>query len=144
MSDVTIDALNDLLTLEYRSLPMYLTYASPWRRPEDGRAEATLKHIVTDQQHMAARIVDAIQERNGAIEVGDFPMDFTDMHDLALDFLVKDMIHWQKRDIAQAEAIVAALQGDRAARELAQEVLGAERAHLEALQDLTVPTPAVV
>jgi hypothetical protein len=62
------------------------------------------------------------------------------MHDLALDFLVKDLVHWQRISISRIETIVAAVQDDRAVRELAQEVLGAERAHLEALLELLQPT----
>ncbi len=67
-------------------------------------------------------------------------MDFTDMHDLSLDYLVKDVIVWQQRGVNRIEQIVAALENDRVARELAQEVLGAERAHLEALAELIAAT----
>jgi hypothetical protein len=136
MADAAIDLLNELLAIEYRSLPMYLTYASPWRHSQDARAGEVMQHIVTDQQHMSARLVEEIQDRGSSPEVGDFPMDFTDMHDLSLDYLVKDVLVWQQRGVDRIEQIAAALEGDRAARELAQEVLGAERAHLEALAEL--------
>ncbi len=140
MANATIQLLNELLAIEYRSLPMYLTYAAPYRHASDARAGEVLQHIVTDQQHMSARLVEEIQDRGAAPEVGDFPMDFTDMHDLSLDYLVKDVIVWQQRGVNRIEQIVAALENDRVARELAQEVLGAERAHLEALAELIAAT----
>lgn len=140
MASATLDLLNELLAIEYRSLPMYLTYACPWRHAQDARAAETLQHIVTDQQHMSARLVEEIQDRGGAPEVGDFPMTFTDMHDLSLDYLIKDALVWQQRGVDRIEQIVASLESDRGARELAQEVLGSERAHLEALAELIAAT----
>lgn len=142
MADAVIDRLNDLLTIEYRSLPMYLTYAAPWKHEGDERAAEVMQHIVTDQQLMVSRIAEEVLARGGAPDSGDFSMEFTDMHDLSLDFLIKDVIQWQQGSILRLESIVAALEQDRAARELAQEVLGAERAHLEALQELNLPSPA--
>lgn len=142
MADTAIDLLNELLSIEYRSLPMYLTYASPWKHTGDERAAEVLSHIVADQQQMASRLAEEILARGGAPDVGDFPMVFTDMHDLSLDYLLKDLASWQQRDVARVEQIVSRLERDRAARELAQEVLGAERAHLEALQELVSTTSA--
>jgi hypothetical protein len=33
MSDPTVDALNQLLVIEYRTLPQYLVDATPWTHP---------------------------------------------------------------------------------------------------------------
>ena len=136
MADTTLDLLNELVSIEYRSLPMYLTFAMPFRTAGEDRAVETLRHIVSDQQHMVAKLAEEIQAREGAVDVGDFPMEFTDMHDLSLQYLIKDVIHWQQCDIYRIEQIAAQLSDDRVARELAQEVLGSERAHLEALLEL--------
>ena len=46
------------------------------------------------------------------------------------------MLEAAKRDVAEIETIVAQLRGAEAAQELAQEVLGAERAHLENLETM--------
>ena len=64
-------------------------------------------------------------------------MEYTDTHDLSLDFLVRELIGYQKWLIGQIEQIVARVGDDREARELAQETLGGEKAHLDALQELT-------
>ncbi len=138
----TIELLNRLLAIEYRSLPMYLTDATPWTHPGDEKATETLKHVVADQQDMARRVAALIIERGGQILSSAFPTDFTDMNLLSLDFLISEIIRYQRRSITAIERIVAALAHDREARELAEEVLGSERAHLEALAALNQPAQA--
>jgi hypothetical protein len=133
----TIRALNDLLALEYRSLPMYLTDAMPWTHPGDDKATVALAGIVTDQKAAAQRIAQLVLDRGGALDTGEYPMEYTDTHDLSLDFLVRELIGYQKWAIGQIEQFVVRMGDDREARELAQEVLGSEKAHLEALQELT-------
>jgi hypothetical protein len=133
----TIRALNDLLALEYRSFPMYLTDAMPWTHPGDERASAVLLSIVTDQRAASQRIAQLVQDRGGTLDTGEYPMEYTDTHDLSLDFLVRELIAFQKWIIGQIELVAARVGDDREAREVVQETLGSEKAHLEALQELT-------
>ena len=137
----TIDSLNRLLAIVYRSFPTYLADASPWTHEGDERAAETLKNIVFDQQASALRIVELILQLGGRFEPGEYPMEYTDTHFLSLDFLLKELLRYQRRDVAAIERIVAELEGHREARELAEETLGAERAHLEAIEAL-VAQPA--
>ena len=130
------DALNRLLTILYRSLPMYLTFASPWTHHGDDKAVAALKHIVEEQKRLANRIANHIMEYYGRVDLGEYPPDFPDTHDLSLDYLVRKLVLCQKRDIAAIERCVAALAPDRKAAALAEEALGAARGHLETLEEL--------
>lgn len=132
----TIRLLNRLLGIEYRSLPMYLTYASPWTHEGDEKATEALRHIVADQEAMSQRIAELVQSLGGRPEPGEYPMDFTSMHFLSLDFLLTELVRHQQRSIAAIERVVGQLGDDREARELAEELLGSERAHLEALESL--------
>jgi hypothetical protein len=134
----TIYVLNQLLAVEYRSLPMYLTNFQAWTHAGDERAAATLKHIIIDQTTLSKRIADMIYDRRGTVEFGDFPMEFTDTHDLSLDYLIREILRNQMQMIVRIESLIARLADDREARELAQETLGSERAHLEALRELVV------
>lgn len=134
-SPQTIDVLNRLLVIEYRSFPMYLADASPWVGPGDEAAQTALNNIVTDQRAMSQRIADMILDLGGQIDMGCFPMDFTDMQLLSLEFLLHKLAELQRRDVAAIEQCVAALR-EPAPRALAEECLGAERAHLEALEAL--------
>lgn len=137
-----LDLLNELLHVQYRSFPMYLTEACPWM-PHGNSAEAAeaLENIVADQKLMSQRIAEFILDSGGLVEPGEYPMEFTDTHFLSLDFLLTELVRYQRQDVATIERIVAQLSDARAARELAEETLGMERAHLEALDGL-VTQPA--
>lgn len=136
-----LELLNELLHVEYRSFAMYLTEACPWTRNSDQKAAEALDNIVADQKLMAQRIAELILDSGGRLEPGEYPMEFTDTHFLSLDFLLTELLRYQRQDIAAIERIVAQLSEVRAARELAEETLGMERAHLEAI-DALVAQPA--
>lgn len=142
--DRTFDLLNDLMAIEYRSFPMYLTDACPWTHTGDEQASETLLNIVADQKAMAQRIAALILDSGGRIETGEYPMEFTDTHFLSLDFLFKELLRYQRQDVAAIERIVRELSNHRAARELAEEALGMERAHLEAIESLVGQLRAAV
>ena len=132
-----IESLNRLLEIEYRSFPMYLGDASPWSSESDAKAVEALKNITADQQAMSRRIAELILDLGGRIEPGEYPTQFTATHFLSIEFLLKELVYYQRQDIADIEQLVASLAGHREARELAEETLGAERAHLESLEALT-------
>lgn len=130
------DALNRLLIIIYRSLPMYLSDAVPWMHSGDEKAKHVLNHIVADYRTYAGRITDLLLSRRQRIAFGDFPMVFTDTHDLSLDYLVSELIAYQKQDVAALEKCAADLKNDPSAHALAEEVLGNARGHLESLLEL--------
>lgn len=133
-----IDTLNELLVLEFRSLAMYLADAAPWTTSGSQAATEVVNNIQQDRLEYARRMATMIQDLNGAVDAGDYPMEFTDTHDLALDFLIGELQKEQAEIIAEAEAMVVKLADEPAARALAEEVLGSERAHQEALDRLAV------
>ena len=135
-ADEIIALLNRLLEVEYRSFAVYVLDASPWVARGREQAAEVVRNIALDQQGMAERVAEEILARDGRVDTGDFPMEFTDTHDLGLDYLVGQIIEGQHRDIAIIEQIVARLAADPAAQDLAYEVLGSERAHLEALEEV--------
>ena len=128
--------LNRLLTTQHRSLPMYLTSASPWIHRGDEEALAALHHIVADQQALSRRIAEYLLDHHWRVEPGEFPIEWTSLHDCSVDYLIGRVLQEQRRAIAIIESCVADLHGDPAARALAEEVLGAARAHLESLEEL--------
>lgn len=132
----TYQALNRLLTILYRSLPMYLKYASPWTHVGDEKAIDVIAHIVEDQRRLSTRVAHYIMEHFGPVEMGEYPLDFPDTHDLAFDFLVGKLLACQQADVAAIEEIVVQSKDDRAAQALAEESLGAQRGHLETLEEL--------
>ncbi|NIP84833.1 MAG: hypothetical protein GTO03_04460, partial [Planctomycetales bacterium] len=76
----SVDLLNQLLVIHYRSLPMYLLDAAPWTHRGDEPATEALQDIVSDQQRTCQRIADAVIQREGIVRMGDYPTEFTDMN----------------------------------------------------------------
>ena len=134
-------ALNRLLVILLRSFPMYLTHARPWTHDGDEQALEVLEHIVADQQGLAERISEFILDSGGEVHTGEFPMDYTDRHDLSMQYIVRLAIDYQTRDVAAIKRLVDELRMAPAAKELAEEALGLAKGHLESLQEL-VKQPA--
>lgn len=127
-------ALNRLLSVHVRSLPMYLAEAEVYSRFGQDRAAAVLANIVADQKAMAGRITQLIEDRRGAIQLAP-AQDRTALNFLEMDYLLPLMIEQQKRDITALELIIRFLADDAEGRALAEEALGSAKAHLEALED---------
>jgi hypothetical protein len=121
----SLDVLNRLLAILNRSLPSYLADATPWTHPGGEQAAQTLRRIVDDQRRDVGRLAELIIERSGRVDPGQWPMEFTDLNFLALDYLLRELARHQQQDIAQIERCVSLLSQDRAARELAEEALPA-------------------
>lgn len=134
------DVLNRVFAILNRSFAMYLSDADPWTSEADIEAKASnaLSNIVADQRESCRRIAEMLYERREEVEQGEYPMDFTDCHFLSLDFLLTKLIDEERGMIAHIERLVPLFGNDRAARELVEETLGSERAHLEALESLAI------
>ena len=105
----------------------------------------TIEEIVAGQDALAERVSEHIFESGGLPDHGEFPIEFTDTHDLEIDFLIQEAIGYQKQDIADLEECVDALRLAPAAQSLAAEALGMAKGHLESLEELHVdPTASTV
>lgn len=136
----TLETLNRVLQIQYRSLPRYLVYGSPWTQSNGNGspAAAALENIVHDQEQMTERLADFILSHRGQPDVGDFPVEFTDLHFLSIDYLLRELLYYQQQDVSELERCVTALAGSEPeAQALAEEALGSERAHLESLEQLS-------
>jgi hypothetical protein len=131
-----IDVLNRLLRLLCRSLPVYLESTRPSGPLDPRDLGHRLGVIAADQRALARRVADAISERKGQVEPGHFPVEFTAINDLALPYLVRRAIDYQKRDIEALGECVEALAGEPLLLPLAQEILGDARGHLETLEEM--------
>ncbi|MCG8587444.1 MAG: hypothetical protein MI757_22280 [Pirellulales bacterium] len=131
-----IAALSQALSVLESSLPQYLANTRPWTRRGDEKATETLEQIISDQQRDSGRIADMIEATNEPLPSGQYPMSYTDTHDLAMEYLVRELTDYQKQDVAAFEHCVELAGSDTAAKPLLEEVLGSSRAHLEMLEEL--------
>jgi hypothetical protein len=132
----TIETLNRVLVLLQRSFPQYLRYARPYIPAGREDVMDTIQEIVLCQDSLAERIEQYIHESGALPDPGRFPVEFTDTHDLAIDFLIREAIGYQKEDIANLQECVEQLRMAPAAQRLAAEALGMAKGHLESLEEL--------
>jgi hypothetical protein len=136
--------LNRLLITLYRSFPLYLAdTAAVWTHAGDDEATQMVGSIASDYRMYSQRLIDLLQERRAAFGLGEYPMAFTDTHDLSLDYLISELIFYQRQDIASIEQCVAALVTDSQGRSLGEEILGNARGQLESLEELMKALAAV-
>jgi bacterioferritin (cytochrome b1) len=135
-SPETIDLLNRVLTNLRRSFPQYLRYARPYIPAGDERAVETFHEIADGQDTLSERVNELIVKSGALPQVAAFPMEFTDTHDLDLDYLIREAIGYQRQDIADLKACAESLQLAPAARSLVEEALGMAKGHLESLEEL--------
>ncbi len=119
-----------------KSFPQYLQYSRPFVAAGHEKLVETLESIVADQNVLAERIGQMLLDADAPPRSGEFPMDYTDMHDLDIDFLVSAAINYQQQDINAISEIVGQLQLAPAAKALAEESLGMAKGHFDSLQEL--------
>lgn len=139
MKSDSIHLLNRLLAIQCRSFPQYLRYARPHVPPGRGDEVEALEAVALDEDVMAERISRMIVDAGGLPRTGEFPMEFTDLHDLHIDYLVKAAVRYQEQDVAAIQGLVDRLQTAPAAKALAEEALGLAKGHLDSLYELTQP-----
>jgi hypothetical protein len=141
-SSDTINVLNRVLAILERSFPQYLRYARPYIPPGRENIMQTIDQIVAGQDALAARVSEQIFESGALPDHGEFPIEFTDTHDLAIDFLLLEAVDCLKQDVADLQACADALRLIPNAQSLASEALGMTKGHLELLQQLAVSSAA--
>ena len=132
----TLEALNGLLQVLYRSLPLYLDGKQFWAPRGREDIAAAIAEAAGDYRAYIRRVADWIHRWDGRIQPGQFPMEFTAMHDLGLDYLLKELVDRQQRDVTAIRQHAEALSGSPEVRTLADEILGNARGHLDNLEEL--------
>ena len=84
----------------------------------------------------AERVADAIVQCGGQPDPGRFPTEFAAKNDLSIEFLLREVVADQERDVAAIAACVGRLGGASALHALAEEILGNAKGHLDILQEL--------
>jgi bacterioferritin (cytochrome b1) len=138
MSADAVEVLNRVLVILRRSFMQYLRYARPFTPPGREQAIETIHKIAEAQDALAERVFDAIVRAGGLPDSGEFPMDFTDTHDLGIDYAIREAIGYQKQDIVALEQMANSANPAPAAKALLDEALRLAREHLKLLEQLAV------
>ncbi|MDZ4658625.1 MAG: hypothetical protein SH868_13700 [Bythopirellula sp.] len=135
--------LAQLMAIVAKSFPQYLRYSRPYVPPGRENVMETLEQIASDQDVLTDRIGHMLTELGAPLRTGEFPMEYTDTHDLGIEYQLGSAIEYQQQDIQSIEKLIGELQPFPAAKTLAEETLGMAKGHLESLQEL-LPEPSGV
>ncbi len=139
MKPETLDLLDELVRLHRFSLIRYLRYADPWA--ENREATEVLRQISDMQEATAERLETVILEHDGPLPVGDFPLEYTSLNDVALQYVLPKAVAYQRALIAALRDAVDQLDNEPRLQAMVEEALGEAKGHLETLEELA-GTPA--
>jgi len=129
--------LNRLLVLHLRSLPMYVSQAPPWINPGRESAWEAVQSIAADHQATADRFGAMILAADGVPGYGEFPLRYTALHDLALDYLLVRILEYERQLIRRISECADLLWMNPALQAGVLESLGEAKAHLQLLEEVT-------
>lgn len=136
-ASTSIADLTRLLQMHATSLPTYLANAHPWIGIGQRQSEDCLNQISRDHQYMAGKILQRILDLGGSPgQTSGFPMEFTDLHDLSLDYILKEVLRHQQALESITNECVTKLASQPESQSIAYEAAGMARGHRELLQEL--------
>jgi bacterioferritin (cytochrome b1) len=139
----SIAALNRVLGVVLRSFPQYLRWSRPWVPPGHDRELEVFERIANEQDVFAERIFEAIDDLGGLPDTGEFPMEFTDTHDLSIDYMLREAVGYGKQDVAELESAAATPNLAPQAAPLVAEALNMAQRQLISLEALVQANPVV-
>ena len=114
----------------------YVGECWPWTAfGSDGNKQRNaVMQCVERQRQSIGLIASFLNPKQDRVEFGDFSTDYTDLHYVSLQFLVKRLVESQQKLVESADRSLAQLSGAEAARIVMSTVVSNERANLVALQ----------
>ena len=131
-----ISSLNQLLGVVCRSLPLYLADARPWSRLGSWKAQRAIDRLVADGRMYAVRVAEEIDSLGGRPDDGRFPAAFTAKNDLAVQYLVCEIVASLRHEAKSIERIAARLETLPSLHALAMEILGNVKGHADVLRKI--------
>jgi len=134
--DQNNEALNGLLINLSRSLLQYIGEGRVWTDVRADGERQELQTLVGLQSAGIAELANLLAGREWDIDFGTFPTDYTDLHDISLDFLFGQLIEQQQGLDREVASTVEACSGDSAAADLLSRLTKTEQEITERLQKL--------
>jgi hypothetical protein len=136
MDGATAKLLGDLVRKEGRSLLQYISESFPWTAAKNHQALPVLFEMVREEQEGTAAIVRLLlKNRQRPPYLGAYPMSFTTINYMALDFLIPYLVDFERRRCAELGKDLAVL-SDEDARALVKSLLEMKERHLAGLINL--------
>lgn len=137
----TQEVLQDILRRESRSVLTYVAEAYPWTTANEEKALRDLQQLIAAEREAVACLGRFfIRKRIPLPFVPAYPIHFTTINFLALDFLLPRLIEQERRSIADLERDLAAVKDPMAQAEV-EKLLALKRRHLPQLKELAAAQP---
>jgi hypothetical protein len=130
------DVLNQLLHLLLRGLPAYVVEINPRTQPGRDALRKALANLVDDRRLFAQRTVQAILDRGGNPDPGPFPLEYTGLNDVSIEYLAHELIDSLHVDIEILEELSTQLVTIPELYALTEEILGNTTGHAEILEKM--------
>ncbi|WP_437205797.1 hypothetical protein [Planctomicrobium sp. SH664] len=138
MTDSTnYDRLNDLLVDIHRSLLRYVAEAWTWSQVEDQGLEDLVHRLAAGQEDNVRRLAELLMSRRQRIDFGMYPLAFTSLHYVAIEYLLQELVASQTAIVRQLEDSLISFQSDPQALAVLRQVVDSERAALNELRAAT-------
>lgn len=129
-----MESLDGLLRLLCRGLPVYLLEVKPWTQPGDESLFKALTHLLDDRRLFAGRVAQEILARGGYPDPGPFPLKFTGLNDVSLDYLARELLDSLRADMEILQNYSHRLKELPRLHALSEEILGNTKGHAEILE----------
>lgn len=143
LSNIQFQRLQQIAALHHRSLPVYLTYARPWVRSGREMHARVIEDIAADHHELVEKILGVLREDGRPVLLGDFPLAFTNLNDLAFDFILKELIRYERHLKKTLETMVDEFPPGSVYRGVVDYGLGMAAGHLQNLEDAQGDSPAM-
>ena len=130
------DMLNQLLHLLLRGLPAYVVEVNPWTQPGRLPLGKALANLAADRRLFANRTNQAILDRGAYPDPGPFPLEYTGLNDVSIEYLTNELIDSLHVDIEILQEISAQLAAIPKLHALAEEIIGNTIGHAEILEKM--------
>lgn len=135
MSAVTPTQVNELLVAIGRSLLQYTADAYPWSPANKDLREPILR-LAHEQQNSVRKIVHWLDDEGETIDYGTYPVDYTSLHYVSAEFLLKYMISNQTENVELATVECSEEDAETAHHQFLAEILANEQSILDELKKL--------
>jgi hypothetical protein len=134
-----LELLNRVLRELSGSFVQYVGEIWPWTSvgPEGAKLKAVVDQCVARQRQSIAQLANFLGPRQARVELGRFSAEFTDLHYVSLQFLLRRLIACQEQIVQSLNRAVTLLPGGDLAQELLAAVRQTEQDNLTALQAAT-------
>lgn len=129
-------ALNDLLVRLNRSLLQYAGESWPWTDLEAAGEQAVVDSLVQRQRTHVGRLAELLWGRYWNIDFGVYPAEYTDLHYVALDYLLTLLVASENDVLGEIERVLPLCAGDEDAARIVEDARNDQREIVEQLQRL--------